>query len=69
MNFIQILDIILIVVLILAGIEFMVKLNKNRDKQIEKIRKVLIIRLNIIMFLTIAIGIVTVANVIFKTIQ
>ncbi len=63
MNTIKILDIILIVLLLLFGIEFMVTFKKSENKNVEEIRDSLIKRLNIIMFLIASVGIVTLVNI------
>ena len=66
MNIFGILTIILLVVLIVLGIELMVKLKKSEGKLIEDVRKPLINRLNIIIILTVALSIVTIINVILR---
>ncbi len=66
MNIFGILTIVLLVVLIVLGIEFMIKLKKSEGKLIEDVRKPLINRLNIIIILTVALSIVTIINVILR---
>lgn len=63
MNAIQILDIILIVLLLAFGIEFMIKLKKSENREIETVRDSLIKRLDIIIFLSVCVGIVTLINI------
>ena len=55
MNTIEIINLILIVILIIIGIETIVKFNKNKNKKVEEIRKPLIIRINIIAILIVII--------------
>jgi len=66
MNIFGILTIVLLVVLIVLGIELMIKLKKSEGKLIEDVRKPLINRLNIIIILTVALSIVTIINVILR---
>ncbi len=66
MNIFGILTIVLLVVLIVLGIELMIKFKKSEGKLIEDVRKPLINRLNIIIILTVALSIVTIINVILR---
>lgn len=66
MNIIQIVDIILIIILFILGIEFMITLKKSEDKKIEKVRDLLIRRINIIIILTVIVGILTIVNILLK---
>lgn len=66
MTILKIIDIILIVLLLIAGIETFIKFKKCENKKIEEIRKDLLIRIDIIMVLTILIAIITILNIIIK---
>lgn len=63
MSLLKIIDIILIVVLLIVGIETIIKFKKNENKLIEDIRKPLLIRIDIIIGLIIAIAILTLINI------
>lgn len=54
---------ILIVILLILGIETMIKLKNSAGKQIKKIRKPLLLRINIIMVLIVLISILTIVNI------
>ena len=66
MNILGIISIILLLILVILGIEFMIKLKKSEGKLIDEVRKPLMIRLNIIIVLTIALSITTIINIILK---
>ena len=66
MSAIQIIDIILIIVLFICGIEFMIKLKKSEEKEIEKVRDSLIKRINIITILIATICVLSIVNIIVK---
>ena len=68
MNFLTISSIVISLLLIGFGIEFFIKLNKNKDKKIEEIKKTLIFRLNIIITLTIILSIIVIINIVLKAI-
>lgn len=63
MSLLKIIDIILIVILLIIGIETIIKFKKNENKLIDDIRKPLLIRINIIVVLTILISILTLMNI------
>lgn len=69
MTVLTIIDILLAFALFVFGVEAIVKIKRSEGKRIEEIRKPLIIRINIIMFLTIALAAVTVANIIINNTQ
>lgn len=69
MTVLTIIDILLAFALFVFGVEAIVKIKRSEGKRIEEIRKPLIIRINIIMFLTIALAAVTVANIIVNNTQ
>ena len=56
----KIIDLILIVLLLIIGIETIITFKKNENKKIEDIRRKLLIRIDIISILTILIAIVTI---------
>ena len=66
MNIFGILSIILLVLLVIFGIEFMLKLKKVEGKLISDVKKPLMIRLDIIILLTISLAITTIINIIWK---
>lgn len=66
MNFLGIISIILLLILVILGIEFMMKLKKSEGKLIDEVRKALLIRLNIIIVLTVTLSITTIINIILK---
>lgn len=66
MNVFGIISIILLMILVILGIEFMIKLKKSEGKLIDEVRKPLMIRLNIIIVLTVALSITTIINIILK---
>ena len=66
MNILGIISIILLLILVILGIEFMIKLKKSEGKLIDEVRKPLMIRLNIIIVLTVALSITTIINIILK---
>ena len=66
MNILGIISIILLLILVILGIEFMIKLKKSEGKLIDEVRKPLMIRLNIIIVLTITLSITTIINIILK---
>ena len=63
MSLLKIIDIILIIVLLIIGIETIIKFKKNENKLIEYVRKPLLIRIDIIICLIIAIAILTLINI------
>lgn len=66
MNLLKLIEIILIIILLVIGIETIIKFKKSENKLIEDIKKSLIVRIDIIMILTIIISILTIINIIFK---
>ena len=56
----KIIDLILIVLLLIIGVETIITFKKNENKKIEDIRRKLLIRIDIISILTILIAIVTI---------
>lgn len=56
----KIIDLILIVLLLIIGVETIITFKKNENKKIEDIRRKLLIRIDIIGILTILIAIVTI---------
>ena len=56
----KIIDLILIVLLLIIGIETIITFKKNENKKIEDIRRKLLIRIDIIGILTILITIITI---------
>ena len=56
----KIIDLILIVLLLIIGIETIITFKKNENKKIEDIRRKLLIRIDIIGILTILIAIITI---------
>lgn len=56
--------IILIILLFIVGIETMVYFKKNENKRVDDIKKSLLIRIDILMVLTVAIGVLTIINII-----
>lgn len=64
MNIFGIISIVLLLILVILGIEFMLKLKKSEGKLINKVRNPLMIRLNIIIALTIILAITTIINII-----
>ena len=63
MSLLKIINIILLVILLIVGIETIIKFKKSENKLIEDIRKPLLIRIDIIIFLIIAIAILTLINI------
>ena len=63
MGVLKIVDIILIVLLLVIGIETIIKFKKSDGKLIEEIREPLITRINIIMVLTVIIAVITIVNI------
>ena len=61
-----IISIFLLLILVILGIEFIIKLKKSEGKLIDEIRKTLTIRLNIIIVLTFALSITMIINIILK---
>jgi len=66
MNVLKIVNILLIIILLIYGIDTIIKFKKNENKKIEDIRNSFVKRINIIMILTIILGIITILNIIFK---
>lgn len=56
--------IILIILLLIVGIETMIYFKKNENKRVDDIKKSLLIRIDILMVLTVAIGVLTIINII-----
>ena len=56
----KIIDLILIVLLLIIGVETIITFKKNENEKIEDIRKKLLIRIDIIGILTISITIITI---------
>ena len=61
-----IVSVILIILLILAGIAFRIKLKKYENQQVEDVRKPLQVRLTIIMILTFTLAIIHIINLLTK---
>lgn len=59
MIILKIVDICLVIMLLIIGIETIIKLKKSEGNLLDDVRKSLIIRLDIIMILTIVISIIT----------
>lgn len=59
MKIIRIIDIVLIIVLLIIGCETILKAKKSEGKQIEEVRKPLLIRIRIITSLTVILSILT----------
>lgn len=66
MRILQIIEIVLILILFCVGINTVILFKKNREDPIEKIKKPLIIRIDIIMALTIIIGVLTITSIILN---
>ena len=66
MRILQITEIVLILILFCVGINTVIFFKKNREDPIEKIKKPLIIRIDIIMALTIIIGVLTIISIILN---
>ena len=66
MNVLKIINILLVIILLIYGIDTIIKFKKNENKKIEDIRNSFVKRINIIMILTIILGIITILNIIFK---
>ena len=66
MRILEITEIVLILILFCVGINTVIIFKKNGEDPIEKIKKPLIIRIDIIMALTIIIGVLTILNIILN---
>ena len=66
MNVINIIVLSLIFILVIVGIETVIRIKKYEDKSIDLVRNSLIKRINILMILTILIGIFSIISVIIK---
>ncbi len=66
MNIVRILDIVFIVLLLIVGIEAMIKFRKNKNNLTEKVKEELILRFNIITGLSIICFILNFIMVLFK---
>ena len=66
MKILQITEIVLILILFCVGINTVIIFKKNGEDPIEKIKKPLIIRIDIIMALTIIIGVLTIISIILN---
>ena len=56
----------LIIILLIIGIETIIKIKNSEEKLIDDIRKSLLVRIKIIIILTISISILTILNIIFN---
>ena len=63
MSLLRIIDIILIIVLLMLGIETFIQFKKNENKLIQDISKSLLVRINIIIGLTIVLAVFTFINI------
>ena len=66
MNVINIIVLSLIFILVIVGIETVIRIKKYEDKSIDLVRNSLIKRINILMILTVLIGIFSIISVIIK---
>lgn len=64
MNILGIISIILLLILVVLGVEFIVKFKKSEGKLIDAVRSPLMVILNIIIVLTIVLSIITIINII-----
>ena len=62
----KIIDIILIVLLIIVGIETIIKFKKSEGMKIDDVRGGLLIRIDIIMVLTVLLALSTIMTIIFN---
>ena len=66
MSLLKIITIMLLILLLIVGLETIIKFKKNENKLIDDIRKPLLIRINIIIALIIAIAILTLINIFYR---
>ena len=66
MNLLKIIEILNIIIILIVGIDTIIKFKQSEGKKIEDIRKPLLIRIDIIIILTIIISILSIINIIFK---
>jgi len=66
MDILKIIDICLIILLLVFGIEAVIKFKKVENEKVEDVRKTLTIRINIIMLITVLTSIVTILNVLLN---
>ena len=67
MIFIDVLDIILVILLIVMWFETMFKLKKSEGKLLEKVRKPLLVRIDIIIVLIVLVSIVGFIRIIMRS--
>lgn len=66
MDILKIIDICLVILLLVFGIEAVIKFKKVENEKVEDVRKTLTIRINIIMLITVLTSIVTILNVLLN---
>ena len=67
MSFIDVLDIILVILLIVMWFETMIKLKKSEGKLLEKVRKPLLVRIDIIIVLIVLVFIVGFIRIVMRS--
>ena len=66
MNYLKVISVSLLILLLLVGLETIIKIKKSEGKMIDEIRDKLIIRINIIMVLTVFSAILTIVYIILN---
>lgn len=66
MQILRVLTIIIIILLLVVGIETIIKIKHSENKKIEDIRKDLLLRIDIIIILTVIISVLSLLLILFR---